>query len=83
VPEDAHAIVEAAGECSNTEDYDRLDHLVSPDMTNHAAGPHGRKGWKQVWRAIPACLAGARADPLDPGSRRPRHGAYDQPRHPP
>jgi hypothetical protein len=83
VPEAARAIVEAAGEYFNTEDYDRLNHLVSSEMTNHAAGPQGRKGWKQVWRAIPACLAGAQADPLDPGRRRSRHGAYDQPQHPP
>lgn len=69
--------------CFNTEDYDRLDHLVSPDMTNHAAGPQGREGGKQAWHAIPTCNPGARADPLDPGRRRSRHGAYDHPRHPP
>lgn len=60
--QDARAIVEAAGECFNAEEYDRLDQLVSPDMANHAAGPHGREGWKQIWRAIHACFAGARAE---------------------
>ena len=49
------AIVEAAGECFNTRDYEGLDAVVAVDMVNNAAGPQGREGWKQVWgRLSPA-----------------------------
>jgi len=58
VPEEARAIVEAAGEYFNTEDYDRLNHLVSSEMTNHAVAPKGaRAGSRSGAPSPPAWLA--------------------------
>jgi len=31
-------------------------------MVNNAAGPQGREGWKQVWRAIVTCFPDATAE---------------------
>jgi lactoylglutathione lyase len=59
---DTRAVVEGAGECFNARDFDALDRFVDPDMVNHAAGPQGLEGWKQVWRMILACFPDARAE---------------------
>ena len=59
---DTRAAVEGAGECFNSRDFDRLDQFVHPEMVNHAAGPQGLQGWKQVWQAILTCFPDARAE---------------------
>ena len=55
-------VVEAAGACFNARDFDGLDQYVHVGMVNHAAGPQGLEGWKQVWRSIIACFPDALAE---------------------
>jgi hypothetical protein len=59
---ETRAVVEAAGACFNSRDYDGLDAVVAVDMANKAAGPQGREGWKQVWEAIVTCFPDATAE---------------------
>jgi predicted ester cyclase len=55
-------VVEAAGACFNSRDFDGLDVLVADYLVNHAGGPQGREGWKQIWRAIIASFPDAVAE---------------------
>lgn len=59
---ETRAVVETAGACFNSRDYDGLDAVVAVDMANKAAGPQGREGWKQVWEAIVTCFPDATAE---------------------
>ncbi|MGN6474415.1 MAG: ester cyclase [Mycobacteriales bacterium] len=59
---DVRNVIETAGECFNTRRLDDLDGLVSDSMVNHAAGPQGLAGWKQVWQAIYTCFPDAVAE---------------------
>ena len=56
------SVVEAAGACFNSRDFDGLDELVAEDLVNHAGGPQGREGWKQIWRVIIASFPDAAAE---------------------
>lgn len=59
---DTRSIVEGAGACFNSRDFDGLDQFVGADMVNHAAGPQGLEGWKQTWQAILSCFPDAQAE---------------------
>lgn len=48
------AVIEEILVAHQAGDYAALDGLIAPDMVNHAAGPQGREGLKQILRTIDA-----------------------------
>jgi lactoylglutathione lyase len=56
---DVRAVMAKVETCFNSRRLDDLDDIVDESMVNHAAGPQGREGWKQVWRSIFACFPDA------------------------
>jgi predicted ester cyclase len=48
----ARAIVEELFRRGEAGDDAVIDELVAKDMVNHAAGPQGREGWKQILAII-------------------------------
>ena len=48
----ARAVVDELSERLHQGDLGAVDELVAADMVNHAAGPQGRDGWKQVLAVI-------------------------------
>jgi predicted ester cyclase len=53
---EAKDVVEEMTRRQQAGDHDVLDDLVATDMVNHAAGPQGREGLKQILRTIEADL---------------------------
>lgn len=56
---DVRGVMDKVETCFNSRQLDDLDGIVADSMVNHAAGPQGREGWKQVWRSIYTCFPDA------------------------
>jgi len=54
MPSDPKTIVEELFRRRAEGDDSVIDELVAEDMVNHAAGPQGREGWKQILATIAA-----------------------------
>jgi predicted ester cyclase len=52
------AVVEELFRRRSEGDSSVIDELVAEDMVNHAAGPQGREGWKQILATIETDLGG-------------------------
>jgi lactoylglutathione lyase len=52
VTTDPREVVEELFRRGPAGDWSAIDELVAEDMVNHAAGPQGREGWKQIIRTI-------------------------------
>jgi lactoylglutathione lyase len=52
VTTDPREVVEELFRRGPAGDWSAIDELVAEDMVNHAAGPQGREGWKQIIRII-------------------------------
>ena len=51
-PREPKFVVEELFRRTGAGDFDAIDELVAEDMVNHAAGPQGREGWKQIIATI-------------------------------
>ena len=52
MPSDPKSVVEELFRRRGEGDDSVIDELVAEDMVNHAAGPQGREGWKQILATI-------------------------------
>ena len=55
---DSKAVVEELFRRRSAGDASVINELIAEDMVNHAAGPQGREGWKQILAMIEADLGG-------------------------
>ena len=52
VPSESKAVVELLFRRHAAGDETVIDELIAEDMVNHAAGPQGREGWRQILSTI-------------------------------
>lgn len=52
VPNESKAVVESLFRRGAAGDETVIDELIAEDMVNHAAGPQGREGWRQILATI-------------------------------